>query len=117
MGISHIINYDIPDDPHVYVHRIGRTARMGSFGKAMTLVTREQGKQLTEIEKLINREIPHEPVEGFVSRPPPREEGFARTPARDAAPEPAMAATADSSSERKKGLGAKFKPTRRRRRL
>ncbi|MBI4581694.1 MAG: DEAD/DEAH box helicase, partial [Planctomycetes bacterium] len=40
-GISHIINYDVPDDPHVYVHRIGRTARMGSFGKAIMLVTRE----------------------------------------------------------------------------
>ncbi|MGB9625174.1 MAG: DEAD/DEAH box helicase, partial [Phycisphaerae bacterium] len=52
-AISHIINYDIPDDPDVYVHRIGRTARMGAFGRAYTFVTKEQGKQLTEIEKLI----------------------------------------------------------------
>jgi ATP-dependent RNA helicase DeaD len=55
--ITHIVNYDIPDDPSGYVHRIGRTARMGNSGFAVTLVTPEQGKALTEIEKLINQEL------------------------------------------------------------
>ena len=50
--ITHVINYDLPDDPEVYVHRIGRTARAGRRGIAWTFVTPEQGQHLTEIEKL-----------------------------------------------------------------
>ena len=42
--ISHIINYDVPDDPEVYVHRVGRTARMGARGKAFTFIQRDQGQ-------------------------------------------------------------------------
>lgn len=123
-GISHIINYDIPDDPHVYVHRIGRTARMGSFGKAITLVTREQGKQLTEVEQLINKEVPQERYEDFASRPSREEAGEGDMPApgpsRYEAPvyadpvaqgEPAITAPA-----RPRTLASKFRPARRRRR-
>ena len=69
--ISHIINYDIPEDPEVYVHRVGRTARMGARGKAFTLVTREQGEELTRIENLINMVIPQATLEGFQPSPPP----------------------------------------------
>lgn len=58
LDVSHIINYDIPEDPAVYVHRIGRTARMGRAGRAITFVLPDQGKELTEVEKLINRELP-----------------------------------------------------------
>ena len=57
MEISHIVNYDIPEDPSVYVHRVGRTARMGQYGYALTFVTRDQGAELTAIEMLINREL------------------------------------------------------------
>ena len=56
-NITHIINYDIPYKIEDYVHRIGRTGRMERSGKAYTLVTREEGSYLTEIELLINREI------------------------------------------------------------
>ncbi|MGH7177271.1 MAG: DEAD/DEAH box helicase, partial [Tepidisphaeraceae bacterium] len=69
--ISHIINYDIPDDPEVYVHRVGRTARMGARGKAFTFVGRDQGEQLTKIENLINMVVPLATIEGFEPRPPP----------------------------------------------
>ncbi|MCC6423344.1 MAG: DEAD/DEAH box helicase [Phycisphaerales bacterium] len=69
--ISHIINYDIPDDPEVYVHRVGRTARMGATGKAFTLVQRDQGDELTKVESLINMVIPLGVVEGFEPRPTP----------------------------------------------
>jgi ATP-dependent RNA helicase DeaD len=69
--ISHIINYDIPEDPEAYVHRIGRTARMGAKGKAFTLVTREQGDELTKVENLINMVIPVATVEEFEPRPTP----------------------------------------------
>lgn len=56
-GITHIVNYDLPEDPEVYVHRIGRTARMGATGIAISLVTPEQGGILTKIEKLINKQL------------------------------------------------------------
>ena len=55
--ITHIFNYDIPFRAEDYVHRIGRTGRMEKAGKAFTLVTREEGPFLTEIELLINREL------------------------------------------------------------
>src|SRR5687768_10514845 len=63
--ISHIINFDIPDDPEVYVHRVGRTARMGAQGKAFTFVQKDQGEQLTKVEHLINMEIKQGTLEGF----------------------------------------------------
>ena len=56
-GISHVINYDIPDNPDDYLHRVGRTGRMGAAGKAFTFVTSREGKQLSEVEKLINKQL------------------------------------------------------------
>jgi len=50
--ISHVLNYDLPEDPEVYVHRIGRTARVGRRGIAWSFVTPEEGNLLTQIEKL-----------------------------------------------------------------
>jgi len=70
-GISHVINYDLPDDVELYVHRIGRTARAGRGGTAWALVTPEQGELLTQIEKLINTEIPKLDYPDFVPTPPP----------------------------------------------
>ena len=54
-GISHIINYDIPQFCDDYVHRVGRTGRMGREGVAFTLVTPDEGAELTRIEMRINR--------------------------------------------------------------
>ena len=69
-GISHVINYDIPDDPENYLHRIGRTGRMGKDGVAYLFVGPDQGEPLTNIENLINKMIPAYRVEGFeMSRP------------------------------------------------
>jgi ATP-dependent RNA helicase DeaD len=64
-NISHVINYDIPEDPENYVHRIGRTGRIGADGIAIAFVTPEQGELLTSIESFINHEIPEERLEGF----------------------------------------------------
>src|SRR5205814_7173908 len=75
-AITHIINYDLPQDIQAYVHRIGRTARMGAFGKAITFVTREQGGDLTDIEKLVNKELQSLTVDGFAPTPPPNEGYF-----------------------------------------
>jgi ATP-dependent RNA helicase DeaD len=64
-GVTHIFNHDIPENPEDYVHRIGRTARMGKKGRAITFVTRDDGAELTAIEKLINKHVPREELEGF----------------------------------------------------
>ena len=64
-GISHVINYDMPDDPENYVHRIGRTGRMGKDGVAYLFVCPDQGDPLTAIENLVNRVIPPLEIEGF----------------------------------------------------
>jgi superfamily II DNA/RNA helicase len=69
--ISHIINFDIPDDPEAYVHRVGRTARMGKGGKAFTFVSRDQGELLTKVESLINMIIPQAILENFTPNPQP----------------------------------------------
>src|SRR5439155_14913580 len=64
-GISHIINYDLPEDVENYVHRVGRTGRMGADGIAISFVTPEQGKLLTSIEVTINKLIAEDRFEGF----------------------------------------------------
>ncbi len=72
-NISHVINYDIPVDPENYVHRIGRTGRIGADGVAVAFVTPEQGQQLTDIESFINKMIPEDHLEGFQAyRPRPK---------------------------------------------
>ena len=56
-GITHVVNYDLPEDIELYVHRIGRTARAGRGGVAWSFVTPDQGRLLTQIEQLINAEV------------------------------------------------------------
>lgn len=63
--VSHVINYDIPENAEDYVHRIGRTGRMGKTGRAVTFVTRDDGMFLTAIEKLINQHIPEHRYDDF----------------------------------------------------
>ena len=57
-GISHVINYDLPNIPESYVHRIGRTARAGAAGVAISLCSGEEVAYLRDIEKLIRMAIP-----------------------------------------------------------
>ena len=56
-GISHVINYDLPDVPEMYVHRIGRTARAGASGIATSFCGREERDQLRQIERLTRRTL------------------------------------------------------------
>lgn len=53
-GISDVINFDIPDDPHVYVHRVGRSARMNTDGRAFTIVNNEQRNIISDVEDTMN---------------------------------------------------------------
>ncbi len=64
-GISHVINFDLPHAPEDYVHRIGRTARAGSSGHAVSLAAPEERRQLAAIEQLVGNSIPRETVAGF----------------------------------------------------
>ncbi|WP_231936118.1 DEAD/DEAH box helicase [Bythopirellula polymerisocia] len=64
-NISHIINYDMPQSSDDYVHRVGRTGRMGREGVAYSFVTPEQGIELTRIEMLINTLLKRDEIEGF----------------------------------------------------
>jgi ATP-dependent RNA helicase RhlE len=57
-GISHVVNFDLPNVPETYVHRIGRTARAGAAGTAISLCDAEEMPFLRDIEKLIRRSIP-----------------------------------------------------------
>lgn len=66
-GISHIINYDIPQFCDDYVHRVGRTGRMGREGVAYTFVSPEEGNELTRIEMRIDRLLKRDEIPGFES--------------------------------------------------
>ena len=67
--LPHVVNYDLPNVPHDYVHRIGRTGRAGASGEAISLVCVDEHAFLRDIEKLIKREIPQEVVPGFTPDP------------------------------------------------
>jgi len=64
VGLSHVVNYDLPVDIENYVHRIGRTGRIGRDGIAISFVSQEQGGILTEIESMINRLIDRDDMPG-----------------------------------------------------
>src|ERR687896_886637 len=57
-GVSHVVNYDIPNSPDIYVHRIGRTGRAGDAGRAITIITPRQRRELEAIERHAKTEIP-----------------------------------------------------------
>ncbi len=71
--ITHVINYDLPEDPEIYVHRIGRTARAGRRGVAWSFVTPEQGQLLTNIEKLCGAHIEQLQYPDFKPGPIPQD--------------------------------------------
>lgn len=63
--LPQVVNFELPNIPEDYVHRIGRTGRAGASGAAVSLVDRDELKYLKDIEKLIKREIPKVKIEGF----------------------------------------------------
>jgi len=78
-GVSHVINYDVPEKPEDYVHRIGRTGRAQAVGDAFTIVTPENEKDIRDIQRFIGARIPELQLEGFPYGPyepgPERERG------------------------------------------
>ncbi len=63
--LPHVVNYDLPNVPEDYVHRIGRTGRAGSSGQAVSLVSTDELKLLRDIERLIGNAVEREQISGF----------------------------------------------------
>ena len=63
--LPQVVNFELPNVPEDYVHRIGRTGRAGESGHALSLVSADEGKLLAGIEKLIKKQLPRKEVEGF----------------------------------------------------
>ena len=63
--LPHVVNYELPNVPEDYVHRIGRTGRAGNEGTAVSLVSPEELKLLKDIERTIKRKIPQQLMEGY----------------------------------------------------
>ena len=67
--LPHVVNYDLPNVPEDYVHRIGRTGRAGATGEAVSLVCVDEHGLLRDIERFIKREVPREVIAGFEPDP------------------------------------------------
>lgn len=82
-GIRHVVNFDVPEDPRDYVHRVGRTARGDETGDAVTLMASSDWVEIRAIEKLLARTIDRAVVPGFepeVEPPPPEEDREEKRP-------------------------------------
>jgi ATP-dependent RNA helicase RhlB len=64
-GITHVFNYNLPDDPEDYVHRIGRTGRAGSKGTAITFIDEFEAYGMMDLEAYLNKKVVTEPVPDF----------------------------------------------------
>ena len=78
-GVTHVVNYDVPATVADYLNRIGRTARAGASGDALTLASREDGPALASIERTLGRQLPRVTVAGLTEPELPR---ASRAPAR-----------------------------------
>jgi len=70
-GIRMVVNFDVPTDPEVYVHRVGRTARAGAQGLALTLISPDEWLLMADVENLIGKGFPREVIPGFEPSVPP----------------------------------------------
>ena len=71
--LPHVVNYELPNVPEDYVHRIGRTARAGGTGAAVSLVSPDEGSLLRDIERVLRKTIPFVQTPEFkITNPPPR---------------------------------------------
>jgi ATP-dependent RNA helicase DeaD len=89
-GIDAVFNYDVPNDPEYYVHRIGRTARAGRGGKSFTLVSPHEMPRLKEIQRYAGISIAQEAVPGAGVKPPAAAPAASSPPAATRAPPAAV---------------------------
>jgi ATP-dependent RNA helicase RhlE len=96
-GISHVINYDLPVEPEVYIHRIGRTARAGAGGDAVSFCSAGERDFLRAIEKLIRMKVPADSAHAFHS------EAASRATGAEARPAPKTQRNGDRGQNRRSG--------------
>ena len=115
--ISHVINYDMPNATENYVHRIGRTARAGKSGYAITFCLPEDRGMLRAVQKLIGKKISE--MDGFGYFPSDREPKTARNPGfksgtklKQGGPRKGPAGKKPSHKAKVKPAGVKAKPTK-----
>ena len=70
-GVTHVVNYDVPHEPEIYIHRVGRTARAQRRGEAITLVSPEEARDFERIERLLGAPVLRAQVPGFDYDAPP----------------------------------------------
>lgn len=104
--VSHVINYDLPDTPETYVHRIGRTARAGASGKAVSFCDADELKQLRMIEKLTGQAVPVKNMAGVSSRSDSQPSASSPGPRREA--------NGNGSGSSGEGRKRKKRPTKKR---
>ena len=80
--LPHVVNYELPNVPEDYVHRIGRTGRAGMDGEALSLVGSDERDELRAIERMLKRSIPVLQVEGYVPAPAPAHAPTPQAPPR-----------------------------------
>jgi ATP-dependent RNA helicase RhlE len=80
--LPYVVNYELPNVPEDYVHRIGRTGRAGAPGVAVSLVSSDENGLLKDIEKTIRKPVPHAAVPHFKAAPPPVREEAGERPAQ-----------------------------------
>jgi len=103
--LPHVVNFDIPNVPEDYVHRIGRTGRAGAAGEAISLVCVDEHAFLRDIEKLIRRTLPREIVAGFEPDPHAKPQAILQRPARGAPPPSRRGAAAKGGARRATATG------------
>jgi ATP-dependent RNA helicase RhlE len=79
-GITHVVNYDLPEEPETYVHRIGRTARAGTDGDAVAFCAARERDFLRDIEKMIRKSIPVDKTHKYHSEEARNATGIAARP-------------------------------------
>jgi ATP-dependent RNA helicase RhlE len=114
--LPQVVNFDLPNVPEDYVHRIGRTGRAGAAGRAYSLVCADEIKQLNAIEQLIQRHLTREYVDGFEPDHEVPPSAPLRKP-RQSQPRHKPDGSGDRGNQAKGGReGTGQKPARRRRR-
>jgi ATP-dependent RNA helicase DeaD len=118
-SVSHIINFDIPEFSDDYVHRVGRTGRMGREGVAYSFVTQDEGHELTRIEYKINRLLKRDHMDGMASPkptpPPAPPKGGIYSFDSNERPAPSESDFAEAGSKKPRKLNSTFNRTKRRR--
>jgi ATP-dependent RNA helicase RhlE len=81
-----VVNFDVPMDPEIYIHRVGRTARAGAQGVAVTLMAPDEWMLMWSVEKLLGRSLPREIAPGFEPSVEPIQPRIATTRPRQTGP-------------------------------